>query len=171
MITHAHAKEDLGRSYVQAVGAKAGLIVSINGRSHDYGIDGTFHQVALLHGKLIESGINLDFQLKSTTVAFTKDEYICFPLDVHTVNLLSYRSTQNKATPAILILYSLPAEPEKWLEQSENELIQRNCCYWSFFSSFTTNIYSATVKIPRSQMLTPEALQDLLEQISCGMLV
>jgi hypothetical protein len=166
MITQSHTQEDLSRAYVQAVGAKAGLIANMSGRSHDYGIDGSFHQVIELNGKRMESGVTLDFQLKSTTRAIVHDDCVSFPLDADAVNLLAYRNKQAKITPAILILFSMPSVPEKWLALSENELILRNCCYWSFFSSFTTNIYSATVKIPRHQTLTPEALKGLFLNIS-----
>ena len=37
MLIQEHIKEDLSRSYVQAVGAMAGVIVDMN-RGHDYGI-------------------------------------------------------------------------------------------------------------------------------------
>jgi hypothetical protein len=56
MLTEEHGKEDLSRAYVQAVGARAGIIVSLNRRGHDYGIDGSFHQVSILDGNRVESG-------------------------------------------------------------------------------------------------------------------
>ncbi|MFI5344058.1 MAG: hypothetical protein ACHQUC_07550, partial [Chlamydiales bacterium] len=46
MLMDEHRKEDFSRAYILAVAAKAGVIVSINDRNHDYGIDGSFHQVS-----------------------------------------------------------------------------------------------------------------------------
>lgn len=171
MITEEHSKEDLSRAYVQAVGARAGVIVSINERSHDYGIDGSFHEVTLLNGRRIESGNTLDFQLKATTHIDIQEDYVCFKIDSNTINLLASRTHRPRPTPAILIILSLPSDTNEWLQLSEKELILRNCCYWSSISSLTTNLYSATVKIPRYQLFTPEELSNLLRKISDGVLV
>lgn len=40
MITPQHMEEDLSRAYVQAVAARAGVLLSMNGAAHDYGVDG-----------------------------------------------------------------------------------------------------------------------------------
>jgi len=104
MLTEEHVKEDLSRSYVQAVGAMAGAIVSINDRGLDYGMDGSFHEVSIIDGYRVESGITLDFQLKATTRIITHDECVQFSLDVRTVNMLAARSQRCFSTPAILII-------------------------------------------------------------------
>lgn len=171
MLTSEHIKEDLSRAYVQAVGAKAGVIVNIGERGHDYGIDGSFHEVSLLDGRRIESGITLDFQLKATTRLKTYDDCVVFNLDAKTINLLANRVNRPCATPAILIVLSMPSSPDEWLRLSERELVLKNCCYWSHVSSLTNNLYTAKHKILRSQLFTPVALKDLLEQISKGVLI
>lgn len=166
MLTEEHSKEDLSRAYVQAVAAIAGVIVSINGRSHDYGMDGSFHEVSLLNGRRVGSGVTLDFQLKATTRIDVHDDFVSFNLDADTINLLASRIDNPCATPAILIVLSLPKESQEWLKLSEGELILKNCCYWSYISSLTNNLYTATQKISRGQLFTPEALNNLLGQIS-----
>ncbi len=171
MLTQEHSKEDLSRAYVQAVSAKAGVIISINDRSHDYGIDGSFHEVSILNGRRVESGITLDFQLKSTTRLEIREDFVYHQLDSKTINLLASRLKRPYVTSAILIVFSLPMHPDEWLQLSEKELVLRNCCYWFSFSSLTTNLYSATVQIPRSQLFTPEELTNLLRKISDGSLV
>jgi hypothetical protein len=168
MLTEEHRKEDLSRAYIQAVSAKAGVIVSLKDRSHDYGIDGSFHNVSLLNGQRFESGITLDFQLKATTGISLHGDYVHYQLDAKTIHLLGSRVNRAYATRAILIVLSLPAQSDEWFQLSEKELILKNCCYWSFISSLTTNLYSATQKIPRSQLFTPEALNDLLINVSKG---
>lgn len=170
MMTEEHSKEDLSRAYVQAVSARAGVIVSINQRSHDYGIDGSFHEVSILNGRRIENGNTLDFQLKATTHIDILDNCVCFKIDSNTINLIASRAHRPRATPAILIVHSLPLEINEWLQLSEKELLLRRCCYWCSISALTTNLYSATVRIPRSQLFTPEELNRLLKKISDGAL-
>ncbi len=171
MITVEHTKEDLSRAYIQAISAKAGVILSIKDRSHDYGIDGSFHEVFISNGQRYENGTVLDFQLKATSRDVIKEDGLSFPLDARMVNFLKYRADRPNTVPAILIVLVLPPHPESWLELSEDELVIRKCCYWTSISSSTTNIYSATVKIPKEQMLTPGELQRLLERTSVGQFV
>lgn len=171
MLTEEHTKEGLSRAYVQAVGALAGAIVSLNDRGHDYGIDGSFHQVSILHGNRVESGSTLDFQLKATTRITVQEDFIQYQLDSDTINCLASRAKKLRATPVILIILSLPTQPEEWLQLSEKELILKNCCYWARISSFTSNVYTATQKISRSQLFTPEKLSVLLEEISNEVLI
>ncbi|MGC1878581.1 MAG: DUF4365 domain-containing protein [Rhabdochlamydiaceae bacterium] len=166
MLTEEHRKEDLSRAYVQAVAAVAGVIVSINNRSHDYGMDGSFHEVSLLNGQRVESGITLDFQLKATTRVDAQNDFVAFSLDAKTINLLVDRTKRPAATPAILIILSLPKEPDEWLKLSERELILKNCCYWSHISSLTNNLYAATQRVSRDQLFNPGALSNLLGQFS-----
>jgi len=168
MLTEEHAKEGLSRAYVQAVGAKAQVLVSINDRSHDYGMDGSFHDVSILNGKRVESGTKIDFQLKATSIDVVRDEHVQFSVDADLMNLLASRAKTPYSTRAILIVLCLPAQSEEWLELSEKELILRKCCYWTSISSFTSNLYSATIKIPRSQVLMPETVRELLGKISQG---
>jgi hypothetical protein len=166
MLTEEHCKEDLSRAYIQAVAAIAGVIVSVNSRSHDYGVDGSFHEVSLLNGRRVESGITLDFQLKASTCIDIRDDFVSFKLDADTINLLAARVNNPCATSAILIVLSLPKESQEWLKLSEEELVLKNCCYWSHISSLTNNLYTATQKISRDQLFTPKALNNLLEQLS-----
>ena len=71
MLTIQHIQEDLSRAYIQAVAAKAGVNLSLGTQAHDYGVDGTFHQVEAIprvdaEGKPYmrrrNSGFNLEFQ-------------------------------------------------------------------------------------------------------------
>lgn len=165
MLTDNHVKEGLSRAYVQAIGARAGIIVSMHNRSHDYGIDGSFHAVSLINNRRTEIGITLDFQLKATSCPVFHGENISFPLDADIFNSFGYRAKNPVFTPAILIVLILPSNPEEWVELSEDELILRKCCYWTSIYDLTPNLYSANVKIPTNQVLTPERLKQMLKNI------
>ena len=168
MITEEHKKESLSRAFVQAIAAKAQLSVSINDRSHDYGIDGAFHKIAIINNKRVEQGIALDFQLKATT-HFTKNEKIIkYELDVNSLNMLADRMQKSYVTPAILILLCMPKDSESWFSMSEDELILKNCCYWACIDkNKSSNTRTVTIEISRKQLLSPMEINrifDLLEQ-------
>ena len=135
MITEEHAKENLSRAYVLAVAAKAGVVVKIGDRSHDYGVDGDFHQVSFIRGARKESGITLHFQLKSTTGFIKTKEHIRYELDAKTYAALADRAGQVRAVRAVLLVLCLPNNPPDQFSICEDELIIRNCCYWHFISS------------------------------------
>ena len=168
MLTEEHRKEGLSRAYVQAVGAQAGVIVDIGGRSQDYGIDGSFHGVRSFEGQRTENGVSIDFQLKATSCLEVHDDFVALSLDVRTINMLAARANVRRA---ILIVLSIPPHPDEWVQISEQELLLRRCCYWSHISSPTNNLYTATHKIPRAQLFTAEVLRALLISPQTGVLV
>jgi hypothetical protein len=171
MITTQHIQEDLSRAYVQAVAAKTGVLVSINGRSHDYGVDGTFHQVSLLKGKRLETGFNLDFQCKASTQWDREEEHIVYDLESQAFNGLVARSKRTGATPFVLILMCLSDEESDWFELDEDQLLLRKCCYWHRLTGEETdNTTSRRIRIPRHQVLQPTALASLLDQVERGIL-
>lgn len=100
--------EGLSRACVQAIAARAGLNLSI--REFDYGIDGTFHEVALLPGRRVETGRCLNFQLKASTrwQLIETEEKIAYDLEAKTYNDLVER--QQGVLPCLLILLILPRD-------------------------------------------------------------
>ncbi len=170
MITIQHVEEDLSRAYVQAVAARArlGLAVSIDDRSHDYGIDGTFHQVQYVNNKRRESGFKLDFQLKACKNVTFVNDMAKYDMEADTYNHLIHRDG-NGGTPVILLLLALPQDEGDWLEFTEDELILRKCCYWARISGDpTTNTASVRIQIPTANRLTSEALLGLMAKVEKG---
>ena len=166
MMTEEHCKEDLSRAFVQAIAAKAGMTVTIEGRGHDYGIDGQFHQISIFNGRYRETGINLDFQAKATTKFSLQEGYVRYALDASIYNMLSERSHRSRATPTILIVLCLPQESKEWFNLSEKALILKNCCYWMRIKGeLTSNTSTITVQIPKDQLLSPDSLIKLLNSI------
>lgn len=169
MITEQHKKENLSRAFVQAVAAKAHLSVSINDRSQDYGIDGTFHKIAIINNKRVEQGLSIDFQMKATIDFIKNEDSIKYDLDVEAYNMLSERMQKPYVTQAILILLCLPKDQEHWFTLSENELILKNCCYWTCIDmDKSSNKSSVTVNISRKQILSPNEINRLFSLIEQG---
>ncbi len=172
MLTKQHVEEDLSKAYVQAVAARAGLNLSLNSRSHDYTIDGTFHQINYVNGRRHESGFSLDFQLKATKNLGFKDgnsQFVQYDLDAETYNYLVDRSNAVRTTPAILIVFSLPENEVKWLDLTEDELILRRCCYWIHLTGEkSANSVRKRISIPKENILKPVTVLEMMKKIEEG---
>ena len=71
-------------------------------------------------------------------------------------------------TPRILVLVTLPRDVREWLSLSPDQLILRRCSYWLSLSGLpeSDNEHSVTVSVPRSNLLTVEALKGMMERIN-----
>ena len=164
MMIYQHIEEWLSRAYVMTIAARAG--VNILHPLQDYGVDGTFSKIQLQKGKPRDTGIKLDYQLKASKNWRIEGEEIVYALEAKTFNDLTARFAKRRTVPLILILLCLPQETAQWMEQSEEQLIVRRCCYWAkFVGGATDNSRSVTIRISRQQIFTPEVLTDLLNQL------
>ncbi len=169
MITTQHIEEDLSRAYVQAIAARAGVNLALRDRSHDYGIDGTFHQVSYHDAGREESGFSLDFQLKASINAAVDNQHVTYDLDAKAFNSLVERAARKNTCPAILILLVLPENSNEWLALSEAQLVLKRCCYWTTITgAATSNAASKRIIIPRSHLLTPEKVASLIQAVENG---
>lgn len=121
-------EELLSWSHVRAIASRAGVSLSLPDR--DFGVDGTFRQLAIQGTRRFPSGYALDFQLKASTRYQIKLEHIVYDLEVKTYNDLIRRRLGNYVIPCILILKILPSDPSQWLEVTESGLFLRGGCYW-----------------------------------------
>lgn len=168
MLSQQHIEEGLSRAYVQAVAARAGVNLAMP--LNDYGVDGAFRKVIRSHHRLFESGLALDYQLKATTRWQLEREHVVYDLAAKTYNDLVLRPVTS-AFPLLLLLVCLPADPVQWLECSEQQLLLRGGCYWTFVTgSVTKNARTVRIRLPRQQQFTPAAITDLLERGERGRL-
>lgn len=159
-------QECLSEAFVHAIASFAGL--TVQWRSRDYGIDGSFKKV-LHHGeRFIESGVPLDFQLKSTTNWEVSDGFIIYDMEAKTYNDFIYWQA-NTSSPVRLILLCLPSDEVQWVTTEPDQLVLRNCCYFCSVSGDPTeNSQTKRIRIPNSNILTPETLSALIESIQGG---
>ena len=137
---------------------------------NDYGVDGFFKEVLNRGGRRCTSGKSMDFQLKSTEVWNIVDDHIVYNLEVKNYNdLVQGYNDPSNVSPFILILLCLPRGRDSWLSVNNDNLILRNCCYWySVDENHLTsqNQRTVTIKIPIENVLTPEALTDLMDRLN-----
>jgi hypothetical protein len=167
VLTDQHISESLSRAYVRAIAGRAGLNLAI--REYDYGVDGSFDEVAVRQNRRVESGFSLSFQLKASTQWQLNDIQVVYDLEVKTYNDLILRRSMRAATPCILILLALPSDSMQWLICEETQLRLQGTCYWEYLSgSPSENRQSVRIRIPRSQRLNPESLLTLIENVKIG---
>lgn len=162
-----HIKEELSKSYANAVSAAAGINCQFYGR--DYGQDGVFEDVTYYNDRKAyrQTGFGIDFQLKATVNATAKDGFYLYDLEMK--NYLDLIDTR-VGRPRILVLYILPKEKEEWVKVTNSETILKKCAYWCSLRGFpyVNNKEKVRVRIPESQLLTAEELKRLMENVKGG---
>lgn len=153
-------KEQFSIAYVQAVVAASGYNVyrmSVDEDSIDLGVAAT--------GNLnLPRSPKLDLQLKCTAKDILHDGALHFPLEMKNYNDLRADSL----VPRLLVVLLVPEDVLNWLAQSEDELIMRRCCYWLSLRAAPAvdNTATVTVRVPRAQVFSPDALQGIMEKIN-----
>ena len=168
MITPQHSEESLFRSYLTAIVGRARHVLSWD-RNFDYGVDGSIKHVERRGTRLTESGYCLDFQGKASVKWSIIGDEVIYDLEAKSFNDLISRASRPRAQPMVLILLCLPEDDKKWINVSEDQMLIRNCAYLhSLKGGPTTNTGTARIRISRSNCLTPDKLNEVLEQISEG---
>lgn len=159
-------EELLSISYVTAVAVKAGVTFDLVRR--DFGVDLSIRQIKSFGGKLMDMGVLFDCQLKASINWIQEQDNIAYDLDVMSYNKLVWRY-QEPSTPCILLLLCLPRDQNQWLNLTEEQLILRKCCYWTRITGpESPNKSSVRIRIPRSQMFTPDVIRRLISKIKRG---
>jgi hypothetical protein len=149
--------EDLSRAYVRALAARAGVLCGKP--EDDFGLDLFLRGVERDGPYYLDSGPQVDIQLKSTTRAEVRGATILYDLDVRAYELLR----RVDYTPRILVLLVLPAEEVLWLEQSAEQLILRRCAYWLSLreAAPTPNQATIRVSIPQDNIFSVQTIIDM----------
>jgi hypothetical protein len=153
-------KEQFSLAYARAVAAVAGCdvtVYNVDVNGCDIGIHATDDR---MHARLPK----VDAQVKCTSQEINEEESVVFDLDVRTYRKLR----QDVTVPRILIVVLVPRNPEDWIAHSEEEMAIRHCGYWRSLYDLdeTANVDSVRVRVPRTQVFTPDALLSIMEQIN-----
>ena len=164
-ITIQHQKEALGESYVRAVVAKAGF--NFGKSEFDYGFDGTIKEVITRGSRHYESGVALNFQLKSSCDVEFDGDNLTYDLESKNYNDLVAATTM---MPCILVLFVLPRDESLWLCVDDEKLVIQKAAWWCSLEgeSPTDNTSTKRIQIPINQVLTPAALIDLMNKVKGG---
>ena len=159
----AQMKEQFSNAYVRAVAAAAGYTCykpEVDSDSVDWGI-------AAAGGGGTRRSPRLELQLKCTSREVMDEHELRYPLKVKNYEELR---AGNFLVPRILVVLVVPEKVPDWLTQSEEELVMRHCAYWTSLRGLNSrgNLASVTVSVPRAQLFTPGALQEMMRRIAEG---
>lgn len=107
-----------------------------------------------------------DAQVKCTTnSSLIKAKQIHYPLPVRNYDRLIH---PNPASPQLLIVVFIPKQLLSWVETTEDQTTLQKSAYWTSLKGRpkTANLDKTTVHIPRENLLTPQSLRNIMQQIA-----
>ncbi len=155
-------KEELSRSYLNAICAYKGIAVERPDQDYD-SVDVMLRATLTRNGMPFVTQINA--QLKATSQQLSEDDIgFDFVLPIKNFNDLRMAST----APMMLCVLRLPNKEEDWITHSIGELILRQCMYWCDLTKYpsTNNTTNVTIHIPWKNTLTPEMALNLMEKVA-----
>ena len=159
-------QEEISKAYLHAVAAKFGF--AVGQWSQDHGCIDTTVGAASAVGAGHLSKPKIDVQLKATTqVSVVHDDFISWPLEID-----HYDSLRAGASiPHLLVVLVLPDNVDDAIEHTVEHLLIRRCAYWVNMTGMppvAPPASSKTVRLPKSQMFSPESLRDIMAKVSQG---
>lgn len=115
----------------------------------------------------VSNSPELNVQLKATAQDVLLETEIAFPLKIKNYDELR---DEKVYVPRILVVFIMPEHPSEWLKQAEFKAHLYRCAYWVSLKGLppTANAETVTVRVPRKNVLTPDALNALMTLISNG---
>lgn len=155
-------KEQFSLAYVHAVAAVAGCKVA------HWSVDDDSVDVTLARKREAAAftAPKLDVQMKCTHLEdWDEHGMLRYPLKIKNYEDLR---DPHVLIPRILVVVVVPSEIELWCGQTEAEMTLRKCGYWLSLAGLaaTTNDQKVTVYLPRVNMFTPRALDQMMRVIS-----
>lgn len=162
-------ESELSYAYLHAVASKAGMNCKVENRNGDnYGIDAQIDFYDKVPGTY-RTDVSLRIQLKATKNKGSEtDTHISYPFSgIEQYNRLRTRSGEPHR---LLIVLFLPQNISEWLNISENELLLKQAAYWVslYGAPDTSNTTSQTIYLPKDNLLTPDSLTGLCQEIAKG---
>ena len=150
-------QEQLSKACLQVLVFDAGYNLS-QPMVDAYGIDGTI-VASMPHGLM-----RVDYQLKATTRYEIRGTDLAYDLRVEDYN----RLIPVTEIPRVLLLYTMPADPDQWLTQSETETCLRHCLYWVSLMGqpALSNVSTRRVYVPRANFLDQAGLVNMFQQLT-----
>lgn len=157
-------KEELSVSYINMLASSCGLIVGRWSQDHD-GRDTTLSSSVDYSPDLY--GPKIDVQLKCTgQSAVQREGTIAWSLESRTYDILS---RLNRSYPALFCVLVVPVEVGHWLNVDAEGMLARSHMYWqwgSLFPPLKPERRVQTVHLPRTNLLTPKSLLELMKEAS-----
>ena len=158
-------KEEISKSYLNAVCAIKGIAVDYKCHDDD-GLDAFLHKVVQLADgtKYIAT---ISAQLKSTSSNYTESKSLYkYPLKAKNYDDLRRRGS----ITSYLFLLILPESENDWVTHDIDSLVIKRCMFWLKLEGLPTkkNKSTVTVHIPKTNVVSPEKLDEILTATADG---
>lgn len=165
MLSQNDKKEEFSLVYVSAVSAMEGFAFEVIRRDRD-SVDAVIRSNKKLRNESVINFVNIEVQLKATSVPVISEGILKFVLPLKNYNDLRARSTSQR----FLIVFVLPPNEADWLSLTTDQLILKKCSYWFSLKGMgeTTNEDSVTINIPEANIFDNNKLKQILTSISTG---
>lgn len=159
----------LSYAYLHAVASHAGFLCRQATPDEDKeGIDATLSLFQHFPNTYITQ-VTINVQLKATIKRPTESaSHLSYFLQG--VRRYDELRKDHRTPPRLAVILFLPEKHEDWIDFSEEELALKRCAYWVSLRNAPASVNDSgqTVKIPKTQALSPAALQQLALQIAQG---
>lgn len=155
-------KEQLQESYVRAVAAAAGCVVSAPGVDEGVDLQLTHRSSSHLHGTAA-----LELQLKATErYSGTDPDYFDVVLGRDNFDFFRY---ETPTVHRVVVVMNLPRSVDDWLSASHDHLRVHHAAYWvSIRGREASDAQNVTVRVPRTQVFDDVALCNIMARIGQG---
>lgn len=167
MLSDNDVKSELSYAWLHAVAARAGCECQATARHSDNrGIDARLMAAGRFGPAPSLTLFDVYVQLKATSEELSpRRGLIPFDLEVPQYDRLRVTTV---ASPWLLVVLQLPAEPTRWLSCSPQGLSLRRCAWWVSLHGApeAQGTHTQRVYIPRRNRFTVETLHELLPQFA-----
>ncbi|WP_436490341.1 DUF4365 domain-containing protein [Chitinophaga sp. ARDCPP14] len=164
-----NVESELSYAYLHAVASKAGMNCKVENRHGDnYGTDALVDYFAPIPNTY-RTDVSLRIQLKATT-NIQSETSTHFSYSFRGIDQYDKLRSNRGEPHRLLVVLLLPNSDNEWLSCSIDELILRNAAYWIclYNAPASTNQVSQTIYIPKTNLLTPDSLVAICQEIGQG---
>lgn len=166
-LTPPNIESELSYAYLHAVASKAGMSCRDGNRHEDNnGIDAQLTAWLPYVSATTLTEVDIKVQLKAT-IAEPTDDGLNYEYRLQGANRYNDLRSETIGVARILVVLFLPRNAAEWLNHSPDQLVLRRCAYWqSLRGAPETTAGSVVVKLPKTQLFSPDQLTQLAGRLS-----
>ncbi len=159
-------KSEFSLAYARAIAHAAGYFAQGAERLMD--ADGVDLTIFARGGGGVVRSPRLDLQVKATAANLEGDPFE-FKLEVKNYNELRSAEFQ---VPRILLIVSVPAELDNWVDADETRLLMRHCGYWKSLHGAPppNNETKEPIFVARTSLFHVDQLKAIMQRVADGQL-
>ena len=159
----------LSYAYLHAVVSHAGFVCRPAVFDEDKeGIDAVVTAYGTFPGTY-RTQVTINIQLKAT-ISKPTDDGTHLSYFIKGIKRYDVLRADHREPVRLLVVLFLPKNHPDWLECTEEQLVLKRCAYWASIRNapMVDNDTGTTVKIPKTQILKPENLKELVQRLALG---